>query len=147
MKKKMNNGGFSLVELIIVIAIMAVLVGVLAPQFLKYVERARNSTDITNAQEITNAVIAYATDPNNTPEDGTITVNTELKCSPEGGFVENALKDAGIKGSTVCKSKTAWSEYTIHVTVSSNGIVDFEYGASGGVENGTPDQKFKDAMK
>jgi type IV pilus assembly protein PilA len=33
--KKANNQGFSLVELIIVIAIMAVLVGVLAPQFIK----------------------------------------------------------------------------------------------------------------
>ena len=32
--KKMNNKGFSLVELIIVIAIMAVLIVVLAPQYL-----------------------------------------------------------------------------------------------------------------
>lgn len=39
--KKLNNKGFSLVELIIVIAIMAVLIGVLAPQYLKYVERSR----------------------------------------------------------------------------------------------------------
>ena len=31
MKKKMNNKGFSLVELIVVIAMMAVLIGVLAP--------------------------------------------------------------------------------------------------------------------
>ena len=34
---KRGNGGFSLVELIIVIAIMAVLVGVLAPQYLSYI--------------------------------------------------------------------------------------------------------------
>ncbi len=42
---KANNQGFSLVELIIVIAIMAVLVGVLAPQFIKYVERGRAQRD------------------------------------------------------------------------------------------------------
>lgn len=45
-KKEMNNKGFSLVELIIVIAIMAILVGVLAPQFMKYLESSRQSTDI-----------------------------------------------------------------------------------------------------
>lgn len=54
--KKMNNKGFSLVELIIVIAIMAVLVGVLAPQYLKYVNNSRVSTDVTNAQEMATAI-------------------------------------------------------------------------------------------
>lgn len=54
--KKMNNKGFSLVELIIVIAIMAVLVGVLAPQFLKYVEKSRISRDEQTMGEVNNAV-------------------------------------------------------------------------------------------
>ncbi len=56
--KKMNNKGFSLVELIVVIAIMAVLVGVLAPQFIKYVESSRRSTDISNAQNIQSSTLA-----------------------------------------------------------------------------------------
>lgn len=54
--KKMNNKGFSLVELIIVIAIMAVLVGVLAPQFLKYVEQSRVQKDESAMGEVNNAV-------------------------------------------------------------------------------------------
>jgi len=59
---KKNNNGFSLVELIIVIAIMAVLVGVLAPQFIKYVEQSRRSRDIQTAQEIREAVLADIAD-------------------------------------------------------------------------------------
>ncbi|MBE5865582.1 MAG: prepilin-type N-terminal cleavage/methylation domain-containing protein [Lachnospiraceae bacterium] len=53
--KKMNNKGFSLVELIIVIAIMAVLMGVLAPQLLKYVEESRVQADASTFSEVENA--------------------------------------------------------------------------------------------
>lgn len=54
--KKTNNKGFSLVELIIVIAIMAVLIGVLAPQFMRYVERTRLQRDNSAIAEIANAL-------------------------------------------------------------------------------------------
>lgn len=56
-----NNKGFSLVELIIVIAIMAVLIGVMAPQYIKYVEKSRISSDEDNATSLlSNVSIALA---------------------------------------------------------------------------------------
>lgn len=61
-KFKKNNKGFSLVELIIVIAIMAALVAILAPQYLKYVEKSRITADENLASEITSALKVAATD-------------------------------------------------------------------------------------
>lgn len=54
-KKKNNNKGFSLVELIVVIAIMAVLVAVLAPQFTKYIDQSRKSNDAATVSGIVTA--------------------------------------------------------------------------------------------
>lgn len=61
--KKTNNKGFSLVELIIVIAIMAILVGVLAPQYLKYVEKSRVSSDKDQLDSFYTACTTAAADP------------------------------------------------------------------------------------
>lgn len=53
---KKNNKGFSLVELIVVIAIMAVLMVVLAPAMLRYVEKSRVQKDDTAVHEVQRAV-------------------------------------------------------------------------------------------
>lgn len=59
MEREMEkNKGFSLVELIITIAIMAVLIAVLAPVFIKYVEQSRRSRDIQTADQIREAFLA-----------------------------------------------------------------------------------------
>ncbi len=60
--KTKKNAGFSLVELIVVIAIMAVLVGVLAPAYLKYVEKSRKSTDVSAVADIMDAATTVAGD-------------------------------------------------------------------------------------
>ncbi len=51
--------GFTVLELIVVIALMAVLVGILSPMFIKYVEKAKQSTDITNAEAAYSAAMVY----------------------------------------------------------------------------------------
>ena len=57
-----DNKGFSLVELIIVIAIMAILVGILAPQFIKYIEQSREAKDIQAIDSIRKAIEAYSSE-------------------------------------------------------------------------------------
>ena len=58
-----NNKGFSLVELIIVIAIMAILVGVMAPQLIKYIEKTNVSSDTQTCDSIKTAVTTAMMDP------------------------------------------------------------------------------------
>ena len=57
-----NNKGFSLVELIIVIAIMAVLVTVIVPTMFQYIEKSKRAVDIQNADSFIQASRAVITD-------------------------------------------------------------------------------------
>lgn len=130
-QKSLTNKGFSLVELIIVIAIMAVLVGVLAPQFLKYVERSRKSTDVQNVQAIVTAVQTYAADPMATSKiaTGTITLNntsTAVTAACSDSATAAALTDAGINNVVLKSSEWYASGKTavvLNVTKDTNGNV------------------------
>ena len=59
MKQLKSNRGFSLVEMIIVIAILALTVSILAPQLLKYIEKAKVSSD-TQLCDTLHSAITYA---------------------------------------------------------------------------------------
>lgn len=65
-----NNKGFSLVELIIVIAIMAILVGVMAPQLIKYIEKTNVSSDTQLADTVCSAIVTAMMDPAVITQDG-----------------------------------------------------------------------------
>lgn len=55
-RTRCNNEGFSLVELIIVIAIMAILAGAIAPALIRYIDKARASRATEEARTIVTAV-------------------------------------------------------------------------------------------
>ena len=55
--KKRKNKGFSLVELIVVVAIMAVLMAVLVPTLVRNVEKSRQQKDKTAIAELRQAIV------------------------------------------------------------------------------------------
>jgi len=127
--KKTNNQGFSLVELIIVIAIMAVLIGVLAPQFIKYVERSRYQKDVSAVEEVRNATqialseeAVYAEVYGTTPITSFTISNAGALSLTVGGKLDTSLKES-IKFPITFSSKTFKTPaVAATITISSNSV-------------------------
>lgn len=108
-----NNKGFSLVELIVVIAIMAVLMGVLAPTLIGNIEKSRESKDLTNLDTVYNAVNEALS-------------NEAVAKELSSGLAATKLSDI-LSGSTYPNLKAALSETlgeTPDLTASCNGSSD-----------------------
>ena len=134
-KKKNDNKGFSLVELIIVVAILAILVGLLAPQYIKYVEKSRKSADASNLSEMVNALQVYAgdSDADDLPYDEyTITISKDGSTVAGTNDANSAAAKKAIESATTdfeniqLKSKKwkdddTYSVITAVVTISETG--------------------------
>lgn len=70
--------GFTLVELVVVIAIIAILAAVIAPNAFKSIEKARISATASHLNAMKTATMQYYTDVSVWPPNGTTTANNEL---------------------------------------------------------------------
>ena len=141
-----NNKGFSLVELIIVIAIMAVLVGVLAPTYLQYVEKSKKSNAVSTVDSVINALEIAAIDPEVNGEGWTtLTVvidnSAAMTVTQAGGTTKMADAFKEIAGTDVKFKSAKWGgPVTIIATNGTNGKISLAYGAE---SNTTGNGEFK----
>ena len=134
--KKLNNKGFSLVELIIVIAIMAILAAALAPQLIKYIEKSRISSDKTSAASVKTAFdTAIANDDAyqdaiNVGDSGTITCTTASDLAGAGtnllGEMEKTLSDLKAPKSKKFSGQSYYVSWK--VDGAGDGVKDIEFG-------------------
>lgn len=142
MRQKRNNKGFSLVELIVVIAIMIVLVAVLAPVFTKYVEQSRRATDVQNANSIAEAILTDATD-GSTKVTSTV---TELTGGENGNLPSSIKSLPAVKGNAYSGAKffVSYDESTNEAHVYVGSAAD---NISGDLTTEAAAQEYKDAAK
>ena len=116
--KKLNKKGFTLAELLIVVAIIAVLVAIAIPVFTTQLEKAKEATDLANIRAAyAEASVNALTADNN--ENG---VATSVEMTQQSGW---AYQDNHIAGVTKDIPDVAKGN-TVTVTVNGNtGEVDF----------------------
>ncbi|MCR5473585.1 MAG: prepilin-type N-terminal cleavage/methylation domain-containing protein [Lachnospiraceae bacterium] len=145
-KKEMNNKGFSLVELIIVIAIMAILVGVLAPQFIKYVESSRQSTDISAVSEYKTAVESWVADEG-TKSGVTVPATINVVVSANGVYATVNLTDVGLAESSTSGVTPLKSSGWTAATVGSYDTNTFQWTATNNTNSKAPKKDLADAFR
>lgn len=126
MCRKTNNKGLSLVELIVAIAIMAILVGVIAPQMVKYIGRAKQVKVEKETSEFMRAAqIAY------------VDVVSNGK-APKEDSVKNKTESTSpyYKSGTKYGNLTNWTVHNGVVAGASNGPFADEFFSSLGISYG-----------
>ena len=108
-----NNKGFSLVELIVVVAIMAVLMGILVPTLVKNVEKSKKQKDASAIEEIRTTMVTNLADPTYSDLEATI--------------VYDAQTLEITKGSVTVSGSTTAADVSSFLTAVSGDVKDWKF--------------------
>ena len=122
--KKNNNKGFTLAELLIVVAIIAVLTAIAIPVFTTQLEKSREATDLANLRS------AYADQMTKLLTwDGTSTIDaiavhpqqTQANWQSDGDNASTMIAE-GVSGQGISVPAKPSGNYTVHIDTSKGTI-------------------------
>jgi len=99
-----KNKGFTLIEMIVVVAIIAILVSIAVPQALNQINKAKVSADLANARNIAMAIQQYVADGGNLPQQG---IWTSVK--DDSNLVNNVIQKYLSGGIPQVKYNSTWN--------------------------------------
>ncbi len=123
MSKKLNKKGFTLAELLIVVAIIAVLVAVSVPIFSSKLEKAREATDVANMRAAKAAAAAlYLSDESEVSKDKPYYYDADngvLKSEKTGikGYGQGTKTEGGITYGDYYKDTEECKGFIVEVTI------------------------------
>lgn len=138
-KRTNKGGGFTLVELIVVVVILAIIIGVAISGIYGYVKKSRINTDLNNASAMQKALSTLQTDKE---------VNNILKDLPVGSSAEITWSDEQKIGSSGIKaSQTGKKDATVDSKFNSQFIAKMGELLSNGLPSSKTGEQFKIAFE
>ena len=111
MLKKMNKKGFTLAELLIVVAIIAVLVAISIPIFSAQLEKAKEATDMANIRSAYAEVVAAYLGDSKSHE-----ISVTLKSDKDDYVSDKSAEIAGVKYEVILKGDSIQNPCEVKVT-------------------------------
>lgn len=119
-KKEKNKEGFTLIELMIVVAILAILAAVAIPEYMKYVRRAAASRVETSLSACVSAALADWADNGSTSYTCTLDNSTHVGSTTGGNTLSITINNDGTLPSDALGSNTSFYVDGHQITCSLN---------------------------